>query len=188
MNWYDLNKLNAEEEQEENKKESEEDSREEDTSVTHNNSAGGGLSLPSPGSFYRAPKPKNKRAPITEKQRAPSLFIGAEEASCERAPITEVVGANLELTTIKHGLGSKIDSYYSITGVKLSESQDKVYRGYHELGAVTDCEMEEAVGVDKNIVNARRNELMSKGLVEFAYKKYNEKTRKYNNAYRLKGN
>ncbi len=87
-----------------------------------------------------------------------------------------------------HGAASKIDSYYSLTGVYLSECQEKVYRGYHELGAVTDCEMEEAVGVDKNIVNARRNELMSKGLVEFAYKKYNEKTRKYNNAYRLKGN
>ena len=141
-----------------------------------------------PEPVKRAPKPKNNRAPITEKQRAPSLFIGVEEASCERAPITEVVGANLELTTIKHGLGSKIDSYYSITGVKLSESQDKVYKGYYELGALTDPEMQEAIGMDKNLVNARRNDLMKKGLVEFAFKKYNPKTGIDNNAYRLKGN
>ncbi|NLH60114.1 MAG: hypothetical protein GX452_01760 [Ignavibacteriales bacterium] len=86
-----------------------------------------------------------------------------------------------------HGLANKIDSRYS---QRLTETQRRVLRAYTELGALTDLEMEEAIGMRNTSVMARRNELMSPkiNLVEFSHNKINPHTGKVNAAYRVKGN
>lgn len=86
-----------------------------------------------------------------------------------------------------HGLANKIDSRYSH---RLTETQRRVLRAYTELGALTDLEMEEAIGMRNTSVMARRNELMSPkiNLVEFSHNKINPHTGKVNAAYRVKGN